>query len=335
MGSIKAGQYELLKTSFDSANKAAHSYGVNELDEKPFTLTQRVFSKGKTNRNSMPVLKSGDIPQFQYRLKNGYIDVNKPFAPNTNENDPFPNGISKVQAKQFLINGLLDGDENDDKIKISLKSISANKLKPLQSQIYLSEVFDMYKNRPESYFTNSIFLCSEDNRIIDGHHRFAAILLFYPDTKMKCLKIGLPIDKLLPLSLTYSSAIGNPRNESIKTSKGYVTYAQTHFKLRQEIREMILEDRIDKINESNRTFSELFVRVIRKILLENDLRIKDHRKLLKNKPMMKLMILLYDFGMDEDISFEQNLNVTRQVIDQKNYIKVFEELKQQGIIETI
>ena len=211
---IKAGKYELLKTSYEDANRIADSYGLPPLSKDNYSFAQRLFSSyGKTQRKDMPRIRTKNQLLLQKRLKQGYIDINKPFAPETNPSDPFPKGISKEQAKNFLVNGLKDNDINDDKINISLKGISATKLKPIQKQIYLSEVFDLYRNQGNKYLKDSLFLCTSDLFILDGHHRFVAALLFNPSLKLKSLLIDLPINKLLPLLLTYTNAIGNAQNE--------------------------------------------------------------------------------------------------------------------------
>jgi len=59
---------------------------------------------------------------------------------------------------------------------------------------------------------NNVFIMSKDLYIIDGHHRFLSGVLLDPNMQINALIIDLPIAKLLPLTLSYSDAVGNKRN---------------------------------------------------------------------------------------------------------------------------
>ena len=112
-----------------------------------------------------------------------------------------------------------DGDNKDDIVKVALKSVAVGNLKPIQSQIYFDKSirnvaqFGAKGTRDFSASKNNFYVVSSDNRIIDGHHRFLSAVLVDPKMKVTALEIDLPISKLLPLTLSYTDAIGNIRNK--------------------------------------------------------------------------------------------------------------------------
>lgn len=182
-----------------------------------FKLLQSLTSKGHTQRKDMPVIKSDDLRDFQSRLASGRIDIIAPFAADTKPSDPFPQGLSGQQAQQWLSDGLRDGNPNDDRVKVSIKTIAAKNLIPIQQQIYFDKCIDTIVNHGMEgtlkYLQDkSILIASSDNRIIDGHHRWATAVLVNPSMNVHILAIDLPISKLLPLAIAYGDAIGNQRN---------------------------------------------------------------------------------------------------------------------------
>ncbi|MEA2022436.1 MAG: hypothetical protein U9N08_08175 [Candidatus Caldatribacteriota bacterium] len=229
-GGAIAGKLEISDLSVEEAKKFAEKeFKKQNLDlseeipnfESNFLHARKLAKLGHTKRKDMPVITSRDVKLFQQRLKDGYIDIHKPFSKvkvTDNPNDPFPEGLSGTKAKQWLQNGLkkFDGSETDDKIKITEKKIKVSDLKPIQEQIYFDKVI---KKRAKENTQNSVnfikssfFIVSSDNYIIDGHHRFLSGCLTNPDLKINAVVIDLPINTLLPMVLSYSDAIGNSRN---------------------------------------------------------------------------------------------------------------------------
>ena len=92
-------------------------------------------------------------------------------------------------------------------------------LKPIQKQIYFDKSFKNisdYDFKDTMKFLKSdknIFIISSDNAIIDGHHRFLTAMLIAPNITVNTIAIDLPIKQLLPLTLSYTDAIGNQRNK--------------------------------------------------------------------------------------------------------------------------
>ena len=222
------GKMELVKTDVTKAaiygSKAFTVYGRDMEEEIPnfstnYPFAQKQAGTGSTQRKDMPVIDESDVKTFQARLSDGYIDINKPFGAKSHAKNPFPDGLSGAQAQQWLEDGMKknDGDANDDKVSLKKVKVTVGNLKPIQKQIYFDKSIEGcaefgYKGTVDFLTKHSTFIISADNYIIDGHHRYLSGILLNPKMKVTCIMIDLPIKELLPLTLSYSDAIGNKRN---------------------------------------------------------------------------------------------------------------------------
>jgi len=219
-GAEAAGKMELTKTSVDDAVAFAKKVGLDFSKlpdmQKNFEIVKAKAKTGSTKRKEMPVIDSADVKKFQARLKKGTIDVEKPFAKDTDVKNPFPEGLSGTKAITFLKNGLRDGSKTDDIIPVRITQKKISSLKPIQKQIYYDKSMKQTaKNVDETrdfLQTRSFFISSADDFIIDGHHRWLSGMLVDPEMEVNVLEVDLPIKKLLPLSAAYGDAIGNKRN---------------------------------------------------------------------------------------------------------------------------
>lgn len=215
----KPGELEVDKMSIQQGKEYLKKIGLEIPDfERNFTQAKKLTALGRTQRKDMPVINDDDVKEFQTRLKNGKIDINKPFADTTDTADPFPAGLSGFDAEDFLSRGLKDGAKKDDIVGLTIKQVPVKNLKPIQKQIYFDKSVDATaKNGVEStkkWLTGkTFFITSSDNFIIDGHHRWMSGLLIDPEMSVNTLSIDLPIAKLLPLATSYGDAIGNKRNQ--------------------------------------------------------------------------------------------------------------------------
>lgn len=226
-GGESAGTMEVTRTSVRDAyahgERVLQSYG-KDIDvempdfERNYRTAQKLASIGFTKRKDMPVIGRNDVREFQRRLKSGQIDVSEPFKP-SHASNPFPEGLSGSEAREWLQSGLevYDGDSRDDVVSLQLTSVKAEDLRPIQEQIYFDKSIETIgKNGAEGTVSfiedKSILICSSDNYIIDGHHRFLSAILVDPMMQAQVLKVDLPIDTLLPMAIAYGDAIGNKRN---------------------------------------------------------------------------------------------------------------------------
>lgn len=225
-GGADAGKMEIHSTSTQQAiDHAITILGDDRYAEianfpRNYEYAKDQASRGWTQRKDMPVITSRDVHEFQNRIQQGFIDLSKPFAPDTNPRKPFPSGLKGDKAKQWLQNGLakFDGDPSDDRVSVSTKYISVGKLKPIQKQIYVDKALaSMSRGTLQStknfLSTQTLYITSSDNYIIDGHHRYLAGMLIDPKMKVQTISIDLPIKVLLPLAVAYGDAIGNKRNK--------------------------------------------------------------------------------------------------------------------------
>ena len=227
-GGASAGKLELIRTPFAKAKEYVEKIHKDFDIEKEipnfkknYEYAQKLAKGGFAQRKDMPVIDNRDIKLLQKRLKSGSIDIARPFADNDVPDDPFPQGLDKTTGKKWVSGGLAqnDGDAKDDIVDVKIKSVAVGNLKPIQSQIYFDKSirnvaeFGAKGTRDFSASKSNFYVVSSDNRIIDGHHRFLSAVLVDPRIKVTALEIDLPIKDLLPLTLSYTDAIGNVRNK--------------------------------------------------------------------------------------------------------------------------
>ena len=194
--------------------------------KKNYTLLHEKCQKAKKMnipRKDMPVIFSKDIDKFKKRLENGYLDINEPHANHRYFlNNVFPKDLNKrddAHSKIWLILGRIDNEDKEDKIPAKIENVPAKNLNPTQSEIWLDYVlYNMYKfgivNASNTYvLEKETIIISKDGFILDGHHRFAQVILSDPELEMKCLRVDLPIDDLLKVGVPYGNAIGNKQQD--------------------------------------------------------------------------------------------------------------------------
>ena len=221
-----------LKDAIDYANSEFMKYqGKSVYDVIPnfdrnYERARNLAGYGRTYRREMPVIRSYQVKLFQFRLQNGYIDVNPPYSKDAQDwirryGNPFPEGLTGEQAERFLEDGLPihdGGQKTDDSVQCFETTVSAGDLRPIQKQIYLDKCLGaiarggVENTRNFLVGENKNLICSTDNYIIDGHHRWLSAILIDPSIRLHVLSVDLPIKKLLPLALSYGDATGNRRN---------------------------------------------------------------------------------------------------------------------------
>ncbi len=81
-------------------------------------------------------------------------------------------------------------------VQIRRRTIPVGKLKATQTEIKASKTFGMADSHLKGNFPgiDKQILVSRDGYILDGHHRWAALLTIDPKRKMSVIEIGLPMD---------------------------------------------------------------------------------------------------------------------------------------------
>jgi hypothetical protein len=121
----------------------------------------------------------------------------------------FPNPLTQAMKNIFVRKGKMDGDIKDDIVDVSKASIAASKLLPSQSAIYLGKSLGMAVGGIKGGDIGAVI--SDDNHILDGHHRWAATMLSEPKAKIGGLKAKLKIGDLVPVLRALGDALGNER----------------------------------------------------------------------------------------------------------------------------
>jgi len=121
----------------------------------------------------------------------------------------FPDPLPSKLMKYFATKGKMDGDVNDDKIRTKNASWSASKLLPSQDAIYLGKTLGMAIGGVKGGELGSIV--SNDMRILDGHHRWAATMFNDPRAKVGGIEVDMNIRELIPVLRAMGDAYGNAR----------------------------------------------------------------------------------------------------------------------------
>jgi hypothetical protein len=102
-------------------------------------------------------------------------------------------------AKAAYKGGKKDGDDTDDKIPSSKVSVAAAKLKPSQKEVVPQKAVEfafsaIMKIKPMESGPGGDLqaIISNDNFIMDGHHRWAATFLVDPSAALQATQIDLP-----------------------------------------------------------------------------------------------------------------------------------------------
>lgn len=164
-------------------------------------------------RDDMPVINPEDMDEFQKNINQGHVDVFKPFAKGDFK---FPENSLGTKNDEWLTLGTEDGKKEDDVIQVTESRIAAEKLSPIQDEIWLDQVIPKMVEfgvpGQGSPVTDLPLIINEDNYIIDGHHRVSQALLADRSLQMKVIKVPLDTDKFLQLTRAYMRAIGNTPN---------------------------------------------------------------------------------------------------------------------------
>jgi hypothetical protein len=157
---------------------------------------------------SDPKKEKGIHIKTKNKMKNYKEFINEGLP--TKEIDPskFANPSTK-NDKDFFINGKKDGDGSDDVVVTKTAAIPAKALKPSQDAVYLGKALGLAIGGVEGGDLGAVI--SKENRILDGHHRWAATMFTNPNAKIIGSKADLGIGDLVPVLRAAGDAMGNER----------------------------------------------------------------------------------------------------------------------------
>lgn len=124
-------------------------------------------------------------------------------------------------------------------IKSTKGNLPVGRLRATQKEINADKVAKLAKLDPRKL--NHPVLISKDGYLLDGHHRWAALVSQDPKTKMQVIKIDAPIRELFPLTHKY------PKVSRADFSGNRVARLRIASALKRSMRG--LESQIQKISE--------------------------------------------------------------------------------------
>ena len=139
--------------------------------------------------------------------------------------------IPKDAAAAAIDAGKKDADEKDDSAQFKKTSIPAAKLRASQTEIIPGKAVGLAismllkKGDFKTVGGDLGAIASNDNFIMDGHHRWAATMLADPKANVDVTVIDLPAQKLVSVLNVITAAkgrSGNPGKGNIKTFTGDV-----------------------------------------------------------------------------------------------------------------
>jgi hypothetical protein len=167
-----------------------------------------------TKRANMPQIPDADTFEKE-------IEAPPPKGLETNEPEKIPDLGAATRA-------YLDSSDDPgqypkgDQVEVKeIPDIDPSDLKPTQTDIYMDNALKKAKAGadPKTDWApwNASVLVSSDNFLLDGHHRWAATIIYNSQKpedakKMTIEKVNMPIEELLKVANAYTDAIGGTRH---------------------------------------------------------------------------------------------------------------------------
>jgi hypothetical protein len=105
-----------------------------------------------------------------------------------NQTSVSPNWLPQVSAPfVYILKGL-----DDSKIPYENVSVPIGELKPLQGIVDYDKVNSMIKSIQSGEDSLKTIWISQDNEILDGHHRYVAAMKMNPESSISCMRIMAP-----------------------------------------------------------------------------------------------------------------------------------------------
>ena len=104
----------------------------------------------------------------------------------------------------------------DNDVTVENMKIEVGKLKPTQSEINNEKVKRFMKSDDKKFLYKKV-LVSSDNYLLDGHHRWAALLGLDAKNEIECVRFSVPIKKLLKLAHSFDKVEYHGINKAIVT----------------------------------------------------------------------------------------------------------------------
>lgn len=164
-----------------------------------------LISGGYTTTSGVEKNIGGVIDKVLALVKESFVNEELP----TQEIDPNAFQNPYKSDKNFFKRGYKDDNVMDDVVKTKPVKIQASQLKPSQDAVYLGKALGMAIGGVEGGDLGAVI--SQDNRILDGHHRWAATIFNNPKARVGGVQAELKIGDLVPVLRQAGDALGNKR----------------------------------------------------------------------------------------------------------------------------
>jgi hypothetical protein len=164
-----------------------------------------LISGGYTTTSGVEKNIGGVIDKVLALVKESFLNEELP----TQEIDPAKFQNPYKSDKNFFKRGYKDKEVMDDVVKTKPVKIQASQLKPSQDAVYLGKALGMAIGGVEGGNLEAVI--SQDNRILDGHHRWAATIFNNPKARVGGVQAELKIGDLVPVLRQAGDALGNKR----------------------------------------------------------------------------------------------------------------------------
>ena len=199
-----------LDTRFEDGHKAAMGdNGGEQLENRQTALHNlRLFGnyiKSLLKEYGKDKTKLTFMKESHVKTLESFLNEELP----THEIDPNAFQNPYKSDKNFFKRGYKDDEVMDDVVKTRPVKIQASQLKPSQDAVYLGKALGMAIGGVEGGNLEAVI--SSDNRILDGHHRWAATIFNNPKARVGGVQAELKIGDLVPVLRQAGDALGNKR----------------------------------------------------------------------------------------------------------------------------
>ena len=177
-----------------------------------------------TVRANMPQIPDGE--EFEKDL-----EAPPPEGLETNEPEKIPDLGKATRAYLDSSDDAGAWPKGDQAAVETIPNVDPADLTPTQKDIYMDNALKKTRSGEQSVAAgsgwtpwNGAVLISQDNYLLDGHHRWAATIIYnakHPDDqkKMTVQKVMIPIKQLLKVANAYTDATGGTRHKGGGTTK--------------------------------------------------------------------------------------------------------------------
>jgi len=198
------------------AQKPKSEYKTNDFCTEFPKFCTKVLGTQRANMPQVP-----DVDDFKTDLI-----APPPKGIETNEPEKIPD---MGQATQAYLNSSDDRGPwpKGDQVKVqTVSGVSPGKLSPTQRDIYMDNALKKVAAAESGKWQpwEASVLVSKDNYLLDGHHRWAATIIYntkHPEDQhsMTIEKVPIPIKHLLKIANAYTDAAGGARHAGGGTTK--------------------------------------------------------------------------------------------------------------------